>query len=283
MPMPFTDPAFGVSTAVTIMAQLEPLGIHRMRNTVLLTLLMGAIWCGYTKAGSRDDELAYLRTVMPDSLLEYAHLEVASTKSVAIKEEGQNRYLGLRVFRGQKKVNGGVRAEISVDYPFQQGETVRYSWRLMFPKNFVSDAPKNRWWVIGQWHDQPNEELGETWEDFRSFSPPVLLGLGELEGKLAITLTYGPTNGTLEPRVVGPVFLERGKWYSITVVIRWSQGPEGKASVFLDDLLEPAMSVDGPNMNNDYKHYLKLGMYRHPRIATDNWIYVDDLAISKPE
>ena len=252
-----------------------------MRNDILLPLLIVTVSCGCTKTGSRDDELIYLRTMMPDSLLEYAHLDVASVKSVAIIGEGQTKHLGLHVFPGQSKVHGGIRAEISVDYPFQQGETIRYSWRFMLPKDFVSDAPKNRWWVIGQWHDQPNKKLGETWEGFPSLSPPVLLGLGELEGRPAIGLTYGPTNDNRKSRAVGPVFLERGKWHAITFVMRWSRGPDGRASVFLDDLSKPVMTAEGPNMNNDYQHYLKLGMYRHPDIATDNWIYVDDLEISK--
>jgi len=34
-------------------------------------------------------------------------------------------------------------------------------------------------------------------------------------------------------------------------------------------------------MHNDFQHFLKLGMYRHPEIETDNWIYVDDLQITK--
>lgn len=259
---------------------LPLLGLHPMRNKIFLTLLLGTALCGCTKPGSRDDELFYLRTVMPDSLLEYAHLDVGSAKSVAITGEGQSKHLGLHIFPGQSKVHGGIRAEISVGYPFQQGETVRYSWRFMLPNDFISDAPKNRWWIIGQWHDQPDKKVGETWEKFRSLSPPVLLGLGELDGKLAISLSYGPTNEKLKPRVVGPIFLERGKWHTITFVIRWSQGPDGKALVFLDDHSKPAMTAVGPNMNNDYEHYLKLGMYRHPDIATDSWIYVDDLEIS---
>jgi hypothetical protein len=250
-------------------------------NTVLLALLLGTVLCGCTKAGSREHELVYLRTVMPDSLLECAHLEIGSVKSVAITGEGQSKHLGLHLFPRQSKVHGGIRAEISVGYPFQQGETVRYSWRFMLPDGFISDAPRNRWWVIGQWHDQPNKKVGETWKNFGSFSPPVLLGLGELDGKLAISLSYGPTNQKLKPRVVGPIFLERGKWHAITFVIRWSQGPDGKVLVFLDDHSKPVMIAEGPNMNNDYEHYLKLGMYRHPDIATDNWIYVDDLEISK--
>jgi Polysaccharide lyase len=252
-----------------------------MRKPILLTQLLCTVFSGCTEAGSRDEELVHLRTVLPESLLEYAHLDVGSRKSIAILGEGQDRHLGLHVFPGQDKVHGGIRAEISVGYPFQQGETVRYSWRFKLPEDFISDAPMNRWWVIGQWHDQPNKKLGETWETFRSLSPPVLLGLGELEGKSAISLSYGPTSDGRKLRNFGPIFVERGKWHTITCVIRWSQGPDGKASVFLNDLSKPAMTAEGPNMNNDYEHYLKLGMYRHPDIATDNWIYVDDIQISK--
>jgi hypothetical protein len=75
--------------------------------------------------------------------------------------------------------------------------------------------------------------------------------------------------------------VERGKWHSITVVIHWSRGSAGKASVFLDDLTKPAGLAEGPNMHNDFQHYLKLGMYRHPDINTDNWIYIDGVQISK--
>ncbi|WP_422923791.1 hypothetical protein [Singulisphaera sp. PoT] len=31
-------------------------------------------------------------------------------------------------------------------------------------------------------------------------------------------------------------------------------------------------------MNSGYQHYWKLGQYRHPDIATNNWIYVDALS-----
>jgi len=33
-------------------------------------------------------------------------------------------------------------------------------------------------------------------------------------------------------------------------------------------------------MHNNFQHFLKLGMDRHPEIATDNWIYLDDLTIT---
>jgi hypothetical protein len=252
-----------------------------MRGPFSLLLLVCAVSCGCRKTASREDEFVYLRSVMPDSLLEYAHLDVGSKKGVAIVGEGESRHLGLHLIPGQSKVHGGIRAEVSVDYPFQPGDTVRYSWRFMVPKEFVSDAPKNRWWVVGQWHDQPNRIRGETWQNFPANSPPILLGIGELEGALAMGLTYGPGNQNLGSRSAGHVPLERGNWHSISVVIRWSQGTDGKASVFVDDPSKPALVAEGPNMNNDFQHYWKLGMYRHPDIATDNWIYIDDLEISK--
>jgi hypothetical protein len=247
-----------------------------MLKTILIALLLFAALCGPAKADSRQDELVYLRTILPDTLLQYAHLEVGSSNAVAVLGKGANTYLGLHIISGQNKVNNGIRAEVSLDYPYQQGQTVRYSWQFMLPSDFASDAPTNRWWLIGQWHDQPDKAKGETWNGFPSRSPPVAIGLAELDGHLVIGLSYGPT----KPRNLGSLTVERGKWHSITVVIRWSRSSDGKASVYLDDLTKPALTADGPNMHNDVQHYLKLGMYRHPAINTDNWIYIDDVRIS---
>jgi len=107
-----------------------------------------------------------------------------------------------------------------VNFPFHEGDAVRYAvWRSMVPKGFASDAPKNRWWIIGQWHDQPNPARSETWEGFPSRSPPVLLALGELEGKLGIAVAYGPDQSQKH----GPVSLEPGRWaQSSAVNIHWS-------------------------------------------------------------
>jgi len=248
-----------------------------MRIAILIQLTLTAAFCGCAKSASREDEILLLRTILPEALLAYASLDVAAIESVAAVGDGPSRHLGLHLFPGQKKVHKGVRAEVSVDYPFEIGETVRYSWRFMLPKDFVSDAPKNRWWVIGQWHDQPNKQKGETWDGFPSHSPPVLIGLGEAEGGLKIGLSYG----TPQLRDLGLLPVERGKWHSISVVISWSKGPDGKAAIFLDDLTKPAITAEGANMHNDYQHYFKLGMYRHPEISTENWIYIDDVQISK--
>ena len=251
--------------------------MKRAAPFLLLCVVLFLPACGKVAGpDARERELSYLRCVMPESLLEFAHVEVPAIENITIQGADANQHLGLHLFPGQKKLNRGIRAEISVDYPHQPGDTVRYAWRFMVPNGFQSDAPQNRWWIIGQWHDQPNRERDESWDGFPSRSPPVLLGIGELNDRIAISMAYGPDQSQKR----GPLFIEPGQWHSLAVEIRWSQDADGRAKLFLDDMTQPAVVIDGPNMHNDFQHYLKLGMYRHPEITTDNWIYLDDLTIT---
>lgn len=246
-----------------------------MKWKLLLTLLGCATTLSAADPAAREKELDYLRTLIPEALLPHAHLEVPGIENLRVEGEGADRHLALRVFPGQKKLNKGNRAEVSVDYPFQPGDTVRYSWKFMIPPGFPSDAPKNRWCLIGQWHDQPDETKGETWEGFPSRSPTVLIGVGELEGKPAIGFNYGLD----QSQKFGPVFLEPGTWHTLSVVIRWSQKEDGEATFYFDDLTKPLTTFSGPNLHNAYQHFLKLGLYRHPEIATDNTIHLDGVEI----
>jgi hypothetical protein len=205
-------------------------------------------------------------------------LEVPALECISSAREGEATYLALGLLPGQQKLHGGTRAEVSLDFPHQEGDTLRYEWRFRLADNFKSDAPKNRWWIIGQWHDQPDKTRGEAWDGHPSRSPPVLVGLGEVDGRMAIGVEYGRK----QEQKKGPLFIERGKWHHLAVVIKWSQNMEGRAEIFLDDMTRPALSFTGPNMHNGYQHYLKLGMYRHPAINTENWIHVDDVRVEKP-
>lgn len=257
-----------------------------LKRIVLVIIATVAVAAGYLirsqavgQQGSRDEELVYLRAVLPDELLQYSNLDVASREAVVVGGEGAERHLALRLFPGQKRVHGGIRAEVSVDFPFRPGDRVRYEWRLRIPDGFVTDAPANRWWVIGQWHDQPDPRRGETWDQFPSRSPPVVLGLGELDGRLAFAFGYGLTTDGRRHEELGPLWVERGRWHHVAVVIHWSQGPDGSAEVFLDHAPQPSLSAHGPNMNNGYQHYWKLGQYRHPDINTDNRIDIADLRV----
>ncbi len=67
----------------------------------------------------------------------------------------------------------------------------------------------------------------------------------------------------------------------INVVIKWSPRAEGKVAVFFDQSKSPSLVGTGPNMHNAFQHYLKLGMYRHPEIGTENRLDIRDVSIEK--
>lgn len=77
----------------------------------------------------------------------------------------------------------------------------------------------------------------------------------------------------------GLIPIQRGVWHALETVIKWSQGADGRIAVFLDGSKEPVLTAMGPNMHNGYHHYLKLGMYRHPEIATENRLGIRDVSI----
>ncbi len=248
-----------------------------MSRLLLLTLIVALAAPVFAEPGAREKELTYLRTILSEDLLPYANLEVPAAENLAIAGAGADQHLGLHIFPGQKKRNGGIRAEVSVDFPFTAGETVRYEWKLMVPPGFKTDAPRNRWWIIAQWHDQPDKSRGETWSGFPSRSPPVLLGLGEVGGRIGFGFEYGIDHAQKK----GPFFLEPGKWHTLAMVVRWSQQADGRAALYLDEMAKPVAVAEGANMHNGYQHFLKLGMYRHLEIQNDNWIYLDAVRITR--
>ena len=71
----------------------------------------------------------------------------------------------------------------------------------------------------------------------------------------------------------------RGAWHTIMVDITWSQGEDGKAKVFFDDMIHPVIEVKGKNMLNAYQHYLKIGSYRHKDITADSTVHIRNVTI----
>jgi hypothetical protein len=123
--------------------------------------------------GQALSEKEYLTAVLPLELIRYAGIEVPSRENIQILSDPVGPYLEFRLVPGQAKKNNGIRAEISVDYPYGVGDIVRYKWEMRLPGHFKADEPRNRWWVMGQWHDQPDRTKGETWQGFPAHSPPV--------------------------------------------------------------------------------------------------------------
>jgi hypothetical protein len=225
----------------------------------------------------RARELEYLRVAVAPELLDVAHLEIAALEQLRLADQAGERCLGLRVFPGQPLKNGGVRAEVSIDAPFQVGDTLEYRWRFLIPEDFPDDAPLNRWWVLADWHDQPDRDHGETWDGFPARSAPIILGYGRVDGQDVIGLSYGSP----DPQPVGTFPVRRGCWHDIRVRIAWARDAGGRAAVFLDGAAAPVAAAQGPNMHNGFQHYAKIGMYRHPDIGGDAWIYLEGIAVTR--
>ncbi len=230
--------------------------------------------CCFAQTAGEND---YLGAVLVPELIRCAGVEVPSQENIHTRSDSTGRYLEFRLVPGQAKKNNGIRAEISVDYRYNVGDVVRYKWKMRLPEDFKADDPQNRWWVMGQWHDQPDRTKGETWQGFPAHSPPVSFNYGRRDGKDFLSLMVG------SPRMksVGLLPITRGAWHSIDVIIKWSQGSDGKVAVFFDGAKAPTVSGAGPNMHNGFHHYLKLGMYRHPEIATENRLDIRGVSIEK--
>ncbi len=223
----------------------------------------------------RSLEIAYLQTAVSPALIEYASIEIAGLENIATSSDEYGAYLNLRVFGGQNLKNNGVRSEISIDYPYKEKDTIRYTWQFKIPDTFPYDRPQNRWWIFADWHDQPDRNKGEIdWGDHPARSAPIIFGYGNLDGRDVLGFSYGLTS-----QPIGTIPFERGMWNTVSITVTWSQGTDGKADVYFNNSTQPVYSVTGPNMHNGFQHYLKLGQYRDRDIATDNTVSIKNVTI----
>jgi hypothetical protein len=171
----------------------------------------------------------------------------------------------------QKKVFGGVRSELSINYPYKSGERVTYSFDMLIPNAFKADSVKKRWWIFAQWHDQPDPKLNQTWADFPGNSPPISLFVEERDATFGVGVHYLGKEKYWFP-------VDKGEWNNYSFDIIWSTDDDGQLLFSLND--KDMIVFTGKNMLNNYQHYLKIGMYRHPKINTLNHVSFSALEIT---
>ncbi|MBN8218226.1 MAG: heparin lyase I family protein [Spirochaetes bacterium] len=240
-------------------------------------LLLPLAACAYDPFRAFDPTGAtnYLPTAMDANLFAYAGIEVPLGDNIALVTEGdQTQSVELRLFPGQPLKNNGVRAELVVDFPYREGETVLTTWQMKFVGPFPYDE-KNRWWVVSQWHDQPDRTLGQTWDGFPANSPPVLLAFGYTNSNRVLGLSYGPQNAP-----VGFFPILEDTWYSLSAKIVWSRGGSGSMELKVSPG-NITLRANGANMLNAFQHYFKAGMYRHKEIDTLNRVRVRNIGMYK--
>jgi len=172
----------------------------------------------------------------------------------------------------QRKLFGGIRSELSVNFPYQVGERVTYTFDMKVPADFVADNKKNRWWIFAQWHDQPDPKLNETWNDMPGNSPPISLFVEEREGVFGVGVNYLNSENFW-------FAINKGEWNRYRFEIHWSDVDTGMGQLLFSFNDEIEKNFVGRNMLNSYQHYLKIGMYRHPKINTFNRVLFKSLII----
>ncbi|HAP43076.1 MAG: hypothetical protein A2004_01415 [Spirochaetes bacterium GWC1_61_12] len=164
-----------------------------------------------------------------------------------------------------------ARSELQVMGVAPAGTEVYYSWHIKIDADYAESAD---WQVIGQFHDQPDLALGESWNGYPANSPP--LAFKYREGQLVVAVYSWETAGVMD---IALAPLSKGVWHELTTHVRWSTGDDGFIEAWLDDV--PIVSPDGitryraRNCFNQAGNYLKIGLYRSTSILTEATVYYD--------
>jgi len=205
------------------------------------------------------------------SLVSSLRLEIPTCANIRMGED----HAGFVLNEENTRIHNGIRSEIAIDYPFQEGDIVEYRWSAMLPASGAPGAGADQWWLIAQWHDQPDPRLGESWADFKAESPPVAVFVERRNGVLGIGLN------SLRGQKGQWVPVPTNVWMDIRVMIHWSRGNDGYVRLTVDGRPDVVLSAMGRNMLNGYQHYFKAGQYRAPSVRQYAVIYMKNIRFRK--
>lgn len=200
----------------------------------------------------KQDLADHITQKLPE-LVQYTGIEVGDTNAYTIlPDNGVKFSLGV----GSPLVNNGTRAEFSVNLPFEEGDSTICEYLLEVESTTVlSDS----WHILGQWHDQPNFDLGESWDTHPANNPPISLHLvKDSNGNPALKVHNTLNRKSSTSKVLT---IEFDKTYRITFETVWSQDYFKAVNVTKIDEVVVDRTVR-KNMLNAYHNYFKLGQYR---------------------
>lgn len=165
-----------------------------------------------------------------------------------------------------------ARSEIQLKATAQEGHEIYYSWYFMIDSRYVES---DDWQIIGQFHDQPDPAIGETWNNYPAHSPP--LSYQYRNGQLVIAVYSFESNAVME---LVAVPINTGEWYQLTSRIYWSTEADGFMEFWLDGTQIEKSGVTrytARNCFNKAGNYLKLGLYRSNTITSEGIVYYDNI------
>lgn len=188
------------------------------------------------------------------SLLRYTTAEIPSAGHYTALRNG----ITTKLFTTSTPINSGQRCELTLNVPYEDGDVIEYEWKIMIGSVFTPD-PSNRWYLMGQFHDQPDQDLGQTWGNYPGASPLEYFAYGNVSGQHYLAMSH---SGVISTNPAEWVKLTTDQWVGIKLRIRWSQDAnKGWMQLYQDGIL--IMTRTGANMANAAEMYLKLGQYRH--------------------
>lgn len=165
-----------------------------------------------------------------------------------------------------------ARSEIQLLSTAHEGKEIYYSWNFKIDNSY---AESNDWQIIGQFHDQPDPAIGETWNNYPNNSPP--LSYKYRNGQLVIAV-YSFETGSVMDLAAVPV--TKGEWHRIKSRIYWSSTKNGFIEFWLDGTqieISGITRYTGRNCFNKAGNYLKIGLYRSKNIASAGIVYFDNI------
>lgn len=198
---------------------------------------------------------------------QYFFIEAAPNESLFIHDN----YVSMTLKEDTAEIYNGIRSELVFNNPYLEEDELEYRFQIRFEEGFDQNL-SFYWWLFAQWHDQPDRNLGETWKNFPSNSPPVSLALKSQDNKLGIALLIDQNFYYWQE-------IETYRWYDISFNIKWSTTETGEVTYCLDDYCQP--KIIGKNMLNHYQHYFKLGQYRNKNIQSANTVSIKSVEITK--
>lgn len=200
-------------------------------------------------------------------------------------------------------VNSGVRAELTFDPHIREGDEIFWEYSVFIPLDYqdvslFDSTGTSNWQLMVQWHDQPDECVGQTWNSLPAQSPPIGIYysfLSQSDPSYAGLLSEAIQNSIFgvdstwdEVSVLSLVYnnetiaiqkINRGKWNHLRFHTKWSATNAGFIAGWINDTPFTDGSVNGKNMWNKASHYFKFGLYRNPTIPFTNEIYFDEVKI----
>ncbi len=129
--------------------------------------------------------------------------------------------------------------------------------------------------MIGQFHDQPDPAIGETWSNYPSNPPP--LSYRYINSQFIIAV-YDFTPDSV--KYLGSIPITKGVWHRIKTRVFWSTTDNGFVEFWLDSVqldISGITRYTARNCFNKAGNYLKIGLYRSKIIDTVGIVYFDNI------